>query len=398
MAGSNDDKVFASMVFNNDFPKWKRNRKFVTKILMSKKYHLGFINSVQKIFKESEKQWDDSDVTTLDFSKWVAWYKAEITISTVIGQPLLYDSESYDSIAKAAADYLAMFAFLVFLPKFIGTLFMLFGYDTVKKRSVFLNGTMRSIIKKRRDEIKNGSPANFNLLDLLIVTNSSQDSEEYIEGEEPMDDQEIESNLAESTAASIETISTSLCFLVYNVAKNPSVLEKMRAEILKVLGSDTNSTITYEDIESCRYIDAVVKETLRHSNPAPYNLRVLDDYEKVGNHNWTPGTWFWPDHHKVMNHTDYWKEPSKFDPDRFISEELGGTGEINKVCKNGYIPFGGGLRLCPGRNIALIELKLLVILLYRKYDVDLASKNGQIKYSYRSTNQVHELMVKISQK
>ncbi|CAG8819891.1 5292_t:CDS:1, partial [Racocetra persica] len=49
----------------------------------------------------------------------------------------------------------------------------------------------------------------------------------------------------------------------------------------------------------------------------------------------------------------------KFNPDRFLSEEYGGTGEFKRIRKNGYVPFGGGLRVCPGRNIALIELKLL---------------------------------------
>ncbi|KAF0560064.1 cytochrome P450 [Gigaspora margarita] len=397
MNGNNDTRVMASMVFNNDFPKWKRNRQFVTKILMSKKYQYGTLNSVQKIFREFEEEWDKNDVVTFDFSKWASLYKSQVSIATIIGQPL-YNLSSYDSISKAANAYMAMFTVLVFMPKALGSIAMYFGFNTLKKYSIFLNGTIRSIVEKRRNELKNGSTANFNLLDLLLITNSSNDSDEYIEGEQPMDDVEIETNLAETTAASIETTASGLCFIAYNIAKNPLTLEKLRAEILKVFGSDTTTIITYEDLEKCRYIDALVKEMLRHSNPAPFNLRVLDDYESVGDCLWSPGTWFWPDHHRVMNNPNHWKEPTKFDPDRFLSEEEGGTGEFNKTCKNSYVPFGGGIRMCPGRNIALLELKLFVVLFYRKYDLDLVNKNDPIKYYYTSTNQVYDLMVRISQK
>ncbi|CAG8832168.1 21236_t:CDS:2, partial [Gigaspora margarita] len=308
------------IVFNNIIHKWKRSRQFVTKVLMSKKYHIGFINSVQKIFKELEKQWDENNIVTLDFSKWVFCYKTKITIETVIGQSLY--NLPFDSISKAASEHIAMFAFLAFVPNCISNIVMLLGFNTMKKNFIFLNGTTSNIIKKRRNEIKNGSPTAFNLLDLLLIANSLNDSE-YIEGERPMDDDEIENNLSDIIAASIETTANTLCFLIYNVSKNPLILEKICAEILKIFGSNKNSMITYEDLEKCQYIDALIKETIRHTNPIPYNIRILDGDESIDKSHWESGTWFWIDHHRIMNNPNYWKEPNKFNPDRFLSEEHG---------------------------------------------------------------------------
>ncbi|CAG8452256.1 15919_t:CDS:2 [Dentiscutata erythropus] len=327
--------ISKGVIFNGVFHKWKRLRQFVTKVLMSKKYHYGFINSVQEIFKEYENQWDKNDVVTLDISSWVSYYKTKLTITTVIGQPL-YNLSSFESISKAASEYIAMMLFVILIPKFISRIVMSIGFRNMKKSSIFLNGTMHEIILKRRNEIKNGSPTNFNLLDLLLISNSSNDSDEYIEGEKPMDDDEIEINLVEITAVSIDTTSSTFCFIIYNVAKNPSIYKKLRAQILEVFGSNTNSMVTYEDLERCYYIDALIKETLRHSNPAPYVLRVLDGYESTDKIHWPSGTWFFVDNHRIMNNSNYWNEPTYFNPDRFLSKEHGGTDEFNNICKNGY--------------------------------------------------------------
>ncbi|CAG8504857.1 18208_t:CDS:10 [Dentiscutata erythropus] len=327
LAAYDEVGALKGLIFNNNFHEWKRNRQFITKVLMSKKYHSEFISSVQKIFIELEDHWNESGAITLDLSKWVSNYKTKVAIETIIGQP----SSSYNllSISKAASEYIAMLAFLVFVPKCISSIVMFFAFSTMKKNSVFLNGTVRSIIENRRNEVKNGSTVKFNLLDLLLIANSPNDSEEYIKGEQPMNDDEIESNLAESFSASIETTSSAFCFLIYTIAKNPSILGKLCAEILKIFGSDTNSMITHEALEKCLYVDALVKEILRHSSPVPYNLRMLDGYESTDKFRWLPGTCFLVDNRRIMNNPKYWNEPNKFNPDRFLSKENGGTGEFN---------------------------------------------------------------------
>ncbi|CAG8635917.1 15152_t:CDS:2 [Cetraspora pellucida] len=378
--------ILNGIVLNSVYHKWKRSRQFVTKVLMSKKYHYGFINSVQNIFKEYEVYWDENKEVTLDFSTWVYNYKAQVSVMTVIGQQL-YNLPSLDLISKAASEYIAMFAFLVFVPKIVSRILMLIGFNTMKKRSIFLNGTIKNVVQKRREEIENGSPTNFNLLDLLLTSNLLNDSES-IKGEEPFTNEEVVTNLAEITATSIETTSSALCFLVYNVAQNPSVIEKIRAEILKVFGPDTNTIITYETLGRCHYIEAAIKEALRITSPVPYNLRILDGEESVGKFHWPSGTWFWINHHRIMNDPNNFNEPKKFNPDRFLDEEYGGTGEFKNIPKNVYAPFGGGLRICPGKNIALIELKLITVLLFRKYNINLVNGSESIKYGYRSAQQM----------
>ncbi|PKK77490.1 hypothetical protein RhiirC2_844270 [Rhizophagus irregularis] len=51
--------------------------------------------------------------------------------------------------------------------------------------------------------------------------------------------------------------------------------------------------------------------------------------------------------------------------------------------KLSFLMFGGGLRLCPGRKLAMIELVCLIALLYRKYEIDV---NAPLKVSFTFIN------------
>ncbi|RGB28473.1 cytochrome P450, partial [Rhizophagus diaphanus] len=66
----------------------------------------------------------------------------------------------------------------------------------------------------------------------------------------------------------------------------------------------------------------------------------------------------------IHNKDDYWEVPNKFNPDRWMDENF-------EPKKNSFIMFGEGLRLCPGRKLAMIELVCLMALLFRKYEINL---------------------------
>ena len=58
---------------------------------------------------------------------------------------------------------------------------------------------------------------------------------------------------------------------------------------------------------------------------------------------------------------NYWEELMKFNPSRFLASDEGETFD-----KNAFLYFGGGLRLCPGKQLAMTQLKMTIVLL-KKY-------------------------------
>ena len=59
-----------------------------------------------------------------------------------------------------------------------------------------------------------------------------------------------------------------------------------------------------------------------------------------------------------------WPEPERFDPARFA------PAEVAKRHRFAYLPFGGGPRICAGRYLALLEIKLAITVLLHGFEIE----------------------------
>ncbi|RHZ83669.1 hypothetical protein Glove_89g60 [Diversispora epigaea] len=92
----------------------------------------------------------------------------------------------------------------------------------------------------------------------------------------------------------------------------------------------------------------------------------------------------------INNNPLYWKDPEKFIPERFYEPQ-----EIEKQHENSFLMFGGGPRICPGRKIAMIGLKALIALVYRKFDVELADMQAPLNVETSTITFCKELNIKL---
>lgn len=109
------------------------------------------------------------------------------------------------------------------------------------------------------------------------------------------------------------------------------------------------------------YLDAVVRETLRLRSPAYVQSRVAVVDTELDGFKVDKGTVIFAC--QYITHLDprFWKNPTQFDPERFLS------GEKQSVSGTAYFPFGGGKQICIGMNYAVNEAKLVTILLLRSF-------------------------------
>ncbi|KAL3273896.1 hypothetical protein HHI36_015320 [Cryptolaemus montrouzieri] len=155
----------------------------------------------------------------------------------------------------------------------------------------------------------------------------------------------------------IDTTSTALSFMAYELAVNPDIQRRLFEELTE--NGIQNDNMTYDELSKLSYLDMVTSETLRKWPPAhntdrictkPHTIEPKNPNEKpvnleIGDIVWLP---IWSIHrdHK------HWENPENFDPERFSLENK------KKIIPYSYIPFGVGPRNCIAFRFALMEIKI----------------------------------------
>lgn len=160
--------------------------------------------------------------------------------------------------------------------------------------------------------------------------------------------------------AGFETSSTLMSFATHEIAVNPDIQEKLQNEIDEVM-ENTNGQPSYEAINEMKYLNAVINESLRM-----YPVQVMTDRLCVKDFELPAtlpdakpylvkkGTVIWIPFYGLQHDPNYFPEPDKFNPDRFLDKEK------NLCDLNAYYPFGLGPRMCIGNRFALLETRALL--------------------------------------
>ena len=164
----------------------------------------------------------------------------------------------------------------------------------------------------------------------------------------PMSDQELRDEMITMLLAGHETTATSLSWVVHRLLQNPVVLEKVRAELQRVVGG---GPIRVEHVSELEYLDATIKETARLSPIIPAVVRYLEQPTRIGAYEIPADCVAAPCIYLTHRRPELWPEPETFNPDRFIGK---------RVDPYTFFPFGGGVRHCLGAAFATYEMKIVL--------------------------------------
>lgn len=166
-----------------------------------------------------------------------------------------------------------------------------------------------------------------------------------------------------------ETSASALGMAVYLLGCFPEVQQRLRAEVLQVLGSRAGAPerpLDFEDLRGLSYGAAVFNETLRLYPPVSFFIREAQgDTELVGSS--CPmrslvalSPWV------IQRHEQHWSEPNAFRPERFLSDS---NADDRRGARDAFLPYGLGPRKCPGAAFALQEALLVLAELVRRYEL-----------------------------
>jgi cytochrome P450 len=152
-----------------------------------------------------------------------------------------------------------------------------------------------------------------------------------------MTDDDLRDELMTLLMAGHETTATGLAWAFERLVRNPTAMSRLVAEI--------------EGGEEDRYLEAVVKETLRVRPVVADVIRKLSRDAEVQGYQLPAGTIVAPAIGLVQRSPTYWIDPLAFRPDRFLD------GAPHPYT---WIPFGGGVRRCIGAALAQLEMKVVL--------------------------------------
>ncbi|XP_043488901.1 cytochrome P450 4g15-like [Polistes fuscatus] len=176
---------------------------------------------------------------------------------------------------------------------------------------------------------------------------------------------ELVSHIDKITSEGSTTTAETLAFLFLMVATFPEVQQQIYEELYQMYGSSDpeDILITLEDIKEMKYLEQVIRETLRLFPPAAFNGRkISEDIEVDENVTIPKNSSVLFSIFTYFRMEKYWKQPLTFNPDRFLQ---------NNYNPKYFFPFSTGKRDCIGQTFAMNEMKTIVATVLRKFIVQI---------------------------
>ncbi|XP_068081668.1 cytochrome P450 4c3 [Anabrus simplex] len=172
-----------------------------------------------------------------------------------------------------------------------------------------------------------------------------------------------------------DTTSSALSWAIHLLGAHPHVQERVVEELKDIFG-DCDHQPTYENLGQMRYLEQVIKETLRLYPSVPAFSRQLQaDTEimsvSVG-YNVPAGANVTIPLFILQRDPQLYPDPNKFDPDRFSLEAMQSR---PPYC---FLPFSAGPRGCIGQRFGIMELKVVLSTILRNFRIESLDKTEDI--------------------
>jgi cytochrome P450 len=197
-----------------------------------------------------------------------------------------------------------------------------------------------------------------NLLEAMLAAADQPDS--------GMDDQQVAGNVLTMLLAGEDTTANTLAWMIHLLWQNPLALQRATEEVRSVCA--VGSAPTLEHLAALDFVEACAHETMRLKPVAPIlPLQVQRDVV-LGDLQLQAGM-------VVINmmrmdsvDDTHVPQASLFKPERWLAD--GDQSHMAQSAKRISMPFGAGPRICPGRYLALLEMKMAIATLLNAFDIE----------------------------
>lgn len=361
--GKSDDfrKAFGEGLVATEGDQWKNQRQLLQPLFTQDRIESYVSGMAEQIHRRTES-WNDGE--TIDLQQEMRRLTLDTLFATLFGREL--DLESDSEIHEAAIHLHEWFSPTSYpLPDWVPT----------PARRRFKNGRekLRSIAEQLLAEksgdhsLENNSPTD--LLSLLISFRKQRESEPV------MSEKELRDQVVTLVFAGHDTTASTLALSLYELSRNEELRDQFYNEIDAI-----EPPINKDTLASLPVTEVIVKETLRLYPPVFVIPRVTTQPVAIDGYQIPEDEPVWLGIRQVQTDGRFYDAPNAFDPSRWDGDLA------EEIPEYAFTPFGGGSRLCIGRQFALTEAKLALAIIGRNYQLTRADHEPEAGRSSETTN------------
>jgi cytochrome P450/nitrite reductase/ring-hydroxylating ferredoxin subunit len=371
----NMDRIISELgvkgVFNAEGEVWRPQRKLSVAALAQRNIHRLF-PSIQIVAARLKTRWERSASAgeTLDVVEELKRFAVDVTMLIVFGHDVNTVEQENDVIQGELG---------VILPAINRRLFALVPtwryVQTPSDRRLnrafvnvraWLNGLLAEARTRLKTELERAQkPSNF--LEAMVTTRD--------ENGKPFSDDVIMSNLLTMLIGGEDTTTFTLAWAIHQLCDCPRWASEIRREADEILGA---SIVAGSHDVASRLVcaGAVTSETMRLRPVVPISFHDANVDTSLDQYFVPKRTTVAPLLRPAAVDPANFLDPLAFRPKRWLEDS------IRPHNVSAYMPFGTGPRMCPGRSLALLEMKTLLSMLYKNFDVDRVGPSAGVSELY----------------
>lgn len=391
--GSNLEPVFRELgvdgVFSAEGAAWRPQRRLAMEAL-SHRHLRSFYPTLARVAERLRDRWRRAVAqgTVLDIAEELKRFTVDVTTELVFGYDIDTLSKEGDVVQEKLGLIFPVLNRRLFTPIPHWRLIRM-PADRAVDRAIaelrtWLDGlTAAARARLAADPERASAPQNF--LEAMLVARDEKGR--------PFDDTTIFGNALTMLLAGEDTTAYTLAWCVHLLLESPASVAELRRELDARLGDDP----TPRDIDvasGLAYAGAIANESMRLRPVAPllFHEPLVDTV--IGDLDVPKGTLIAKLMRAPATSATSFVEPERFLPERWLDDRRPeGPHE-----PSAHQPFGSGPRICPGRSLALLEMKLVLATLYQSFDVERVGPASGVREIFAFTMMPEGLEVRLSER
>ncbi|XP_057806074.1 cytochrome P450 94C1 [Salvia miltiorrhiza] len=174
-----------------------------------------------------------------------------------------------------------------------------------------------------------------------------------------------------------DTVASALTSFFWLLSRNPAVVDAIREESDRVIGGDREETVTFAQLREMHHLQAAVHESMRLFPPVQFDSKFCENDDVLADGTFVSRGTRVTYHPYAMGRMErIWGEvPLQFAPERWLE-----NGVFKHKDPFKYPVFQGGIRVCLGKEMALVEMKAVALSIIRRFDIEVIGSGQAPKF------------------